>query len=495
MQAIVALPCVTASQLGYGHYNTFKCKDLRRKVTRRLGFNVVRSQRPDVEQQKEELRDFDMPKRVEIQKLDTIDERGGGDGGRRVERMFSNLNEVSLKHEPGSLLSAVLLIAGTTVGAGILAIPSVTQESGFLASSVACIGCWLYMAGSGLLVAEVNVNTMCELGSGGVSLVSMAERTLGVTGVRVACGAYLFIHYALLVAYIARSSDIVTNAIGSPLWLSAAVFTGSLGGLCYFGSQRVIGVVNGGLVVGILGSFGLLVAVGSTGLDFNSLLQANWVAVPHSIPVIALAFVYQNVVPVVTTSLEGDLPKIRTAVVLGTGIPLVLFLIWNAVILGTSSSLVDSAGAVQSISDPLLRLRSASGIVGPTVELFSFLAVATSFIGFVLGLSDFLGDLLKLPGGGRRSPVPYILTLVPPFFLALTSPEIFYQALDFAGTYGVLVLFGILPAAMAWSERYSGTGVPPATKPLVPGGRVTLAFYMGAAGLVITSEAISKLLP
>lgn len=54
----------------------------------------------------------------------------------------------------------------------------------------------------------------------------------------------------------------------------------------------------------------------------------------------------------------------RTAVVLGTGIPLVLFLIWNAVILGTSSSLVDASGAVQATSDPLLRLRSASGIVG-----------------------------------------------------------------------------------------------------------------------------------
>ena len=30
-------------------------------------------------------------------------------------------------------------------------------------------------------------------------------------------GAYLFIHYALLVAYIARSSDIVTNFAGTPL--------------------------------------------------------------------------------------------------------------------------------------------------------------------------------------------------------------------------------------------------------------------------------------
>ncbi|KAJ0021194.1 hypothetical protein Pint_31538 [Pistacia integerrima] len=54
---------------------------------------------------------------------------------------------------------------------GILAIPAVTQESGFLASTVACILCSIFMVATGLLIAEVNVITMCELGSGGVSLV------------------------------------------------------------------------------------------------------------------------------------------------------------------------------------------------------------------------------------------------------------------------------------------------------------------------------------
>lgn len=77
-------------------------------------------------------------------------------------------------------------MAGTTVGAGILAIPAVTQESGFLASAVTCILCWIYMVVTGLLIAEVNVKTMCELGSGGVSLVSMAMRTLGTAGVQIA---------------------------------------------------------------------------------------------------------------------------------------------------------------------------------------------------------------------------------------------------------------------------------------------------------------------
>lgn len=226
-----------------------------------------------------------------------------------VERLFSNLNQVTLKREPGSLSSAILLVAGTTIGAGILAIPAVTQESGFLASSVACILCWIFMVTTGLLIAEVNVNTMCELGSGGVSLVSMAKRTLGVAGVQFSCWSYIFIHYALLIAYVARSSDILTNFLGIPLWESATLFSLVFGGICYFGSQRFIGAVNGVLVFGIIISFTSLVVAASGDLHLDALLKANFSAVPMSIPIIALSFVYQNVVPVLCTNLEGNLSK------------------------------------------------------------------------------------------------------------------------------------------------------------------------------------------
>lgn len=57
---------------------------------------VVRSQQPDVENKKEERINFDIPQQVGTQPVSSI-----ADDGRRVERMFSNLNEVSLKHEPG----------------------------------------------------------------------------------------------------------------------------------------------------------------------------------------------------------------------------------------------------------------------------------------------------------------------------------------------------------------------------------------------------------
>ncbi|KAL8170852.1 hypothetical protein V2J09_022656 [Rumex salicifolius] len=404
------------------------------------------------------------------------------------ERLFSNLNQATLKREPGSVASSVFLVAGTTVGAGILAIPAVTQESGFLASSVACIVCWVYMVTTGLLIAEVNINTMCELGSGGVSLVSMARRTLGPLGVQIACWSYIFIHYALLVAYVARSSDILTNYLGIPLWESAAFFSVTIGGICYFCSQRVLGAINGALVVGIVASFTALVVVASGDLHWEALLKANFAAVPISLPIIALSFVYQNVVPVLCTNLEGNPSKVRTSIVLGSAIPLILFLVWTAVILGS----ITDQNTAEKMVDPLQQLQASSAVVGPIVETFSLLAIATSYIGFVLGLADFLADLLNLPAG-QSKPLPYVLTLFPPLVLALLDPEIFFKALDFAGTYGVLVLFGILPAAMSWSDRYSTSPELPKLPELVPGGKITLSLVFCGAGWVISSQLFENL--
>lgn len=84
-----------------------------------------------------------------------------------------------------------------------------------------------------------------------------------------------------------------------------------LGGLCAFGSQRIIGAVNGVLVLGIIISFIVLVVVASGDLKWEALLRANFEAAPQSIPIIALSFVYQNVVPVLCTNLEGNLSKVR----------------------------------------------------------------------------------------------------------------------------------------------------------------------------------------
>ena len=446
--------------------------------------------------------------------------------------------------EPVSMGGAVALVAGTTVGAGMLALPAVCQDSGFVPSTVALVGCWLYMVTTGILVLEVNLNTMRAAGSDAVSVSSMASRTLGPLGVNFACTAYVFIHYALLVAYVSRAGEILSDALGGVVPSSAAsvAYAAALGGFMFLADASRLESVNSALVVVVLSTFAPLLAIAAGGVDIDNLRVGDWSALPRTIPVVALAFVYHNVVPTVASMMEGDGRRARTAIVAGTAIPFAMFVLWDTALLGNVSAedaraamdaVARSGGAVEAFSDPLAALRSTSETANALVEAFSFFAITTSFIGFVLGLSDFLADGLgwRSTEKGKNDPRTFALALVPPTVFALSNPDVFLSALDTAGTFGVLTLFGCLPPLMAWSDRYGlpwdpteegdvavgdgaegdvavgdgaegdvAEGVPRGklapedrTEPLVPGGKVALAAVFAFAGSVVLGESVEKL--
>ena len=54
------------------------------------------------------------------------------------------------KDNQNQLFNAITLVAGTTVGAGILALPAVAIESGFVPSSATLIGTWVFMVTTGM---------------------------------------------------------------------------------------------------------------------------------------------------------------------------------------------------------------------------------------------------------------------------------------------------------------------------------------------------------
>lgn len=85
----------------------------------------------------------------------------------------------------------------------------------------------------------------------------------------------------------------------------------------------------------------------------------------------------------------------------------------------------------------------------------------------------------------------YVVTLLPPTALAVAAPDIFFGAVRVAGVFGVSILFGILPCAMAWRLRHGGGGVlPPAYPPLVPGGRALLGAMMVGPAALVTTEVV-----
>ncbi|MDB9318551.1 amino acid permease [Nodularia spumigena] len=415
-----------------------------------------------------------------------------------VTRLCSHVEliENKLSHQPGSVWGNTALIAGTTVGAGILALPAVTLPSGVVPSTVLLIAVWIYTVISGLLLAEVCVNAMRLEGRLSIGLLAMVERTLGFVGARIAGAAYLFLHYALLVAYMTEGGNILVSGVSQvwglqnipPAWVGTIAFTLLFGGIMYLGREKFLEKLNSTFVAIVITSFLGLLLLGGGQVKTVQLLTHNWTALGSAVSVMLVALFFHNIVPVVVTQLEGDIPKIRQSIIIGSLIPLIMFLLWNAVILGSISPDIQST----SDFDPLqiLRAGGAGEWLGILLSIFSEFAIATSFIGFVYGLLDFFQDMFPVVQGKPSSRLPiYSLILLPPMSLGAINPSIFFSALDFAGTFSISVLGGIIPALMTWKQRQE-LQLNSINQPLVPGGRVTLIIMIAIASVLIIKQIL-----
>lgn len=96
------------------------------------------------------------------------------------------------------LIGGILLVSGTTIGAGMLALPVSTGLAGFIPSIILLFVFWLYMTYTAFLMLEVNL----WMGPH-TNLISMAKNTLGTIGEGVSWLTYLFLLYSLTTAYVA----------------------------------------------------------------------------------------------------------------------------------------------------------------------------------------------------------------------------------------------------------------------------------------------------
>jgi tyrosine-specific transport protein len=423
---------------------------------------------------------------------------------KQVTRLFSHLkfDGKQLIHQPGSVFGSTAFIAGTTVGAGVLALPAVTIASGVLPSTILMICIWVYALVAGLLMAEATVNTMRLIGRPNVNIMTMVENSLGFFGARIAGSAYLFLNYSLLVAYIAKGGDILGDAIAQllgvqnvlPRWVGATTFTLLFGGLMYLGREKFIEKLNSAFVAIVLVSFmGLLLVAGEQVKTTQFLLQ-NWSAIGGAVSVIFVSLFYHNVVPVVVNQLEGDRDKIRQSIVIGSAIPLIMFLAWNAVILGSVNPEMIQKPFGKAIFDPLqiLRAGGAGEWLALLVSVFSEFAIVTSFIGIMYAFLDFFREIIFIKQHKSTSRLPlYSIILLPSITFGTINPSIFFIALDYAGTFSVSILSGIMPALMIWKQREHQQLCGGLHQPFVPGGNMTLMIMIGVALTIIIKEMLS----
>ncbi len=352
-----------------------------------------------------------------------------------------------------------LLVTGTCIGGGMLAMPIQTAEAGFVLSLLVLFVTWVFMTFTGLLLVEVS-----GWFKNGAHFSSMAQNLLGKPGNTLSLVVYLFMNCASLVAYTSAGALLIDhwaqNLFGiSPGYvMSCVLFTVVFGGIVSLGIS-FIGRMNAWMTIFMGAIYCYIIVMGISYLKLDYLaFRPAWMHGLNSFPLIIAAFSYQMIVPSLCSYLNYDVKDLKKSIVIGTSLPFVVYFLWLLVIHG----IIPFEGALG------LREASAKGlmIVEPLkayfnttsffflIDTFAFLAVATSYMGLSVALFDFVKDLLRNFSQRVNENKITFLSLVPSMTLAIFFPKALLDFLDMSGGFGDALLSGLIPIGMIWVGRY-----------------------------------------
>lgn len=178
------------------------------------------------------------------------------------------------------------------------------------------------------------------------------------------------------------------------------------------------------------------------------------------LPIIVTSFGFHNVIPSLRVYLNDDVKKLRLTILIGSLIPLIIYILWEVAILGVvpvegKDGLLSALASGQPATGLAISLDYSlqNNLASSLFKIFTLCAIATSFIGVSFSLFDFLIDSLQIKRDQKGRLFTLVITFLPPLIFAFFYPDGFILALSYAGIF-VAILLGILPVLMIWSGRY-----------------------------------------
>lgn len=351
------------------------------------------------------------------------------------------------------LIGSILIVAGTTIGAGMLAMPIISANVGFLFMSFILFCIWFAMFYTSVLLVNVYRYNSPEDG-----LNTLTTKYLGKPGAYITGLSMLTLMYALTSAYIAGGGDILRTNLKQLLHLevspqlSAILFTLLFGGIIAFGTRAVDYSTK------VVFSIKILCLCLVLGLLLPHIEMAYLAYIPQSplpllatIPIIFTSFGFSVVIPSLVKYLDGNLRQLKWVFFIGSIIPLLLYLIWELTILGNIESSVFSEilknnAGLEGLLVSIKEINS-SPFIKIAFTIFAAAAILTSFWGVALALNDYIKDLAKDRPKIKHNVSAFILTFLPPILFALFYPDGFVIALGYASI-SLVVLALIIPMLM-----------------------------------------------
>lgn len=371
-----------------------------------------------------------------------------------------------------SLIGGAMIIAGTAIGAGMLANPTSTAGVWFIGSVLVLIYTWFCMTTSGLMILEANLHYPT-----GASFDTIVKDLLGkgwnlINGLSVA-----FVLYILTYAYITSGGGITQSLLNQAFSgaesavESGRTFSRTSGSLIFcvvlaafvWLSTKAVDRFTTVLIVSMVVAFflstaGLLGSVKSEVL-FNTVARGDQHYLPYlltALPVCLVSFGFHGNVPSLVKYYHRDGNRVMKSIFVGTGLALVIYLLWQLAIQGNLpraefAPVIEKGGDVSALL-AALHAYIETDYIAVILNFFAYMAIASSFLGVTLGLFDYIADLFKFDDSFAGRTKTMLVTFLPPLLLSLQFPYGFVIAIGYAGL-AATIWAAIVPALLARASR------------------------------------------
>ncbi|OGT25611.1 MAG: hypothetical protein A3B71_06165 [Gammaproteobacteria bacterium RIFCSPHIGHO2_02_FULL_42_43] len=355
----------------------------------------------------------------------------------------------------GKSFGAMYLILGTCVAAGMLGLPVVTAAHHFSITLTMIISAWVLMTVGAWCLLQVTLTMPA-----GANLVSMSQRTLGWPVKYLTWSIYLLLLYSLICAYLSASGDLLehlfhTMHVPMMRWLSTLIAVLILGAIVTHGIRSVDWANRFLMSTKLIIAFLVIVSVAPFA-HLRNLSMGNTHWNNNAWLVIICAFGYAIILPTIRDYLGNDKKRLTRVVMIGSCIPVVLYIIWILVVQGALArqaliAMNNSAHTNSMLMSQLANLTHHALIQSLSV-IFIYICSVTGFLGVSTCLMDFLADGIQKENSGKNKFLLAPIAFIPPTLIVIFDPAIFIRALAYAGACCLYILIA-LPVAMYIKQR------------------------------------------
>ncbi len=390
------------------------------------------------------------------------------------------------------IVKSIFLVIGTSVGTGILALPSSMGSGGLIPAILTLVICFIFMSLGALYVTEVSLHLPRN-----TDFLTMAKSTIGPLGQYITMVVYTLLMYALTSMYLLVGSSWFIHSLQEAYNVSlspttALLFLISCIAPVIYNGMRAVGQLNQLCTSVFLIAFSALIAdalptIAPTNLLYIDGFDQNF----RAFPLVITAFGFSIVMPTLTTHLNRQVRPIMFSLCIGGLSTLMAYIVWGITSFGVLGAHTLSALGTQKDNGTLLVLAleayTASPWIGQCARLYVIFTVISSILAVTLSLYNFLKDALSLSNGLKDRITGILLTYSPPVLLLIIHPMGLGHILGLAGLF-VAILLGILPAFMAYKLRTT-----PGKKVFKTPGGVTTIFLSIIFFLYIVCQELINL--